>query len=143
MKTRTLLLLSVATALAILLAGGILLVQLSSEADTVAPTSLGVPARVGDATVTVFGAAASGELYDVDVELGGVDDDDGLDGFRLVTGDERLAPLSAPADGRCRGLTLEPQRCRLSFDISSVESSSRVLVMRRGDEQLNWQLGSA
>jgi hypothetical protein len=30
--------------------------------------------------------------------------------------------------------------CRIDFDVGAVETSSRVLVMRRGDEQTNWRL---
>ena len=55
MKTRTLLLLSVAMALAILLAGGVFLVQLANEQAAVEPTDLGQATDVGDVTVTVFG----------------------------------------------------------------------------------------
>ena len=70
----------------------------------------------------------------------GVDDIDGIESFRLVTGDQSLEPESAPADGRCTEITDAVQRCQLEFDISAVESSSRFLVMRRGDEQRNWVL---
>jgi hypothetical protein len=145
MKTRTLLLLAVGTALAILLAGGVLLFQLSSESNKVPTVALGDEAHVGDVTITVFGAApasadAAGALYGVDVELGGVDDPDGLDSIRLVTGDRSLAPLPSAADGRCTGITTAPVRCRLDFDTSGSETTSRVVVMRRGDDQANWRL---
>src|SRR5207342_2219246 len=107
MKTRTLLLLAVGTALAILLAGGVLLFQLSSESNAVPTVALGDEAQIGDVSITVFGAAPTdaGDLYGVDVEIGGVDDPDGLDSIRLVTGDRSLAPLGAAADGRCTEIT--------------------------------------
>jgi hypothetical protein len=144
MKTRTLLLLAVGTALAILLAGGVLLLQLSSESNAVPTVALGDEAQIGDVTVTVFGPApvsdAAGDLYGIDVELAGVDDPDGLDSIRLVTGDRSLAPVRTDADGRCREITEAAVRCRLDFDTSGSETTSRVVVMRRGDDQANWRL---
>ncbi len=145
MKTRTLLLLAVGTALAILLAGGVLLFQLSSESNAVPTVALGEQAQIGDVSITVFGSSlanpgAGTDLYGVDVELSGVDDPDGLDSILLVTGDQSLAPLRAAADGRCTEITEAPVRCRLDFDTSGSETSSRVVVMRRGDDQANWRL---
>ena len=141
MKTRTLLLLSVAMALAILLAGGVFLLQLSNESATVRTATVGEFVEVGDVDITVIEATESGGTLAVDVEVGGVDDADGIESFTLVTGDRRLAPLAAPADGRCSSITEASQRCRIDFDVSGAESSSRVLVLRRGDDQRNWALG--
>ena len=99
-KTRTLLLLSVATALLILVAGGVFLVQLANQTDTVPAGEVGVSARVGDATIVVLDSDERAPLFGVDIEIGGVDDADGLDNVALVTGDRRLAPLAAT--GRAR-----------------------------------------
>ena len=143
MKTRTLLLLSVGTALAILLAGGVFLLQLANQDDASVLASIGDAAQVGDVTVTVLAAEESGGVLAVDVEIGGLDDEDGIDTFRLVTGDRRLSPLgagSADAAGRCRSITVEATVCRIDFDVSASETTSRVLVMRRGDDQTNWRL---
>lgn len=138
MKTRTLLLLSVATALAILLAGGVLLFQLSSQESTATTVDLGEEVVVGDLSVAVFGASESDEFFSVDVELGGVDDD--VDSLRLVTGDERLQPVTVPVDGRCTTISVEPTRCRLDFGLEAVSSSNRTLIVRRGDDQATWNL---
>lgn len=141
MKTRTLLLLSVAVALAILLAGGVLLFQLSNEQGTVDTIEFGREVMVGDVSITVDGAATTDpDVLGVSVALGGVEDPDGVDSFRLVTGDRSLAPIEAPADGRCTQITTVVVTCRLDFDVSGTETSSRVLVMRRGDDQANWRL---
>ncbi|MBV1893070.1 MAG: hypothetical protein KUG57_03420 [Ilumatobacteraceae bacterium] len=140
MKTRTLLLLSVAMAFAILMAGGIFLLQLSNESSTVQPLELGESTGIGDVTVTVLEVTNSVALLGIEIEIEGVDDADGIDNFWLVTGDRRLPPVAAPADGRCSEITVSSQQCRLDFDISAVETSSRVLVMRRGDQQRNWVL---
>ncbi len=138
MRTRTLLLLSVATGLLILIAGGAFLFQLSNQSETVAVGVVGEPARLGDVTVTVVGAAERDETFVVDIVVEGVDDRDGPQDFRLVTGDRRLAPITAPDDGRCISYTVEPQACRLDFDVSAAASTSRVLVMRRGEDQRTW-----
>jgi hypothetical protein len=143
MRTRTLLLLSVGTALLILLAGGVFLFQLTNEASSVEPARVGEEVQVGDVRVTVVGASETGGILRVDVEIGGVDDDDGVESFRLVTGDRRLEPLATPGEGRCRSITTEEQRCGIDFGVSTAEGSSRVLVLRRGDEQRNWVVTAA
>jgi hypothetical protein len=139
MKTRTLLLLSVGVGLMILLAGGVLLLQLSNESAAVEPAAVGEAVRVGDVEVVVVGADENGAVFSVDVEIGGVDDD--LSGFSLATGDTRLEPVTAIADGRCTEITVAEQRCRIEFDVSDT-GSNRVLVLRRGDQQRNWVLGA-
>lgn len=140
MKTRTLLLLSVGTALMILVAGGVLLFQLSSQDSAPAPVEIGERVAVGDADIVVLGVEDRDGVLSVAVEVGGVDDADGIDSFRLVTGDRRLAPIGAPADGRCAELTVPAQRCTVDFDVTSTSGSSRVMVVRRGDQQATWRL---
>ena len=143
MKTRTLLLLSVGVGLAILLAGGVFLFQLSTESAAVEPAAIGEAVSVGDVDLTVLDTTEGAALLAIDVEIGGVDDLDGIDSFRLITGDRRLDPVTAPADGRCVEITVEAQRCRIEFDVSAADGSSRVLVLRRGDEQRNWVLATS
>jgi hypothetical protein len=141
MKTRTLLLLSVASALAILLAGGVFLLQLSNKTATVDEASIGEAVQVGDVAVTVTAfSQADGGLVSVTLDVGGVDDGDGIDSFRLITGGDPLVPVRAPADGRCSEITVEQQRCRLDFDVSGTDAPNRVLLLRRGDEQIRWDL---
>ena len=138
MKTRTLLLLSVGVGLMILLAGGVLLLQLSNESAAVEPAEVGDEVQVGDVDIVVLGAQDDGGIFSVDVELGGVADD--IASFTLATGDNRLEPLTAAADGRCVEITVATQRCGIDFDVSGTDASNRVLVLRRGDEQRNWVL---
>lgn len=142
MKTRTLLLLSVGTALAILVAGGVFLLQLAGQDDAAVLASIGDRTQVGDVSVTVVAAEERDDVMAVDVEIGGIDDDDGIDSFRLVTGDRRLAPLHTAdgADGRCVSIRVASIACRIDFDVSATETSSRVLIVRRGDQQTNWRL---
>lgn len=141
MKTRTLLLLSVGVGLAILLAGGVLLLQLANEQSATEPAAIGQSVEVGDVDVVVTAVDERADgLMTVAVEIGGVDDIDGIDSFRLVTGDRPLAPIAAPAVGRCDMITEQPASCGIAFDVSGATGSSRVLVLRRGDEQRNWVL---
>jgi hypothetical protein len=140
MKTRTLLLLSVATALMILLAGGVFLVQLAAQDEAVDVLAVGDSATVGDLELRVLEVSEGDGTLSLEVEIGGVDDPDGVAALRLVTGDRRLEPLLAPAPGRCSAITVQAARCIVEFDVSLVDSSSRVLVVRRGDEQVNWRL---
>lgn len=142
MKTRTLLLLSVAVGLAILLAGGVFLFQLSNESATVDLAAVGEAVEVGDVDVTVRAASETAALFVVDVEIGGVDDADGLGDFRLITGGEPLAPIDATGEGRCAGISVAPQRCHIDFDLSSVDEPNRVLVLVRGDQQRRWDLST-
>jgi predicted RecB family endonuclease len=138
MKTRTLLLLSVATGLAILLAGGAWLFLLAQEQESVESTPLGAEVAVGDVEVTVHAAAQRGERFAVDVTVGGVDDLDGVESFRLVTGQQELRPITAPAVGRCVELTESAQDCALEFAVDAVEAPNLVLLLRRGEEVARW-----
>lgn len=141
MKTRTLLLLSVGTALAILLAGGVLLFQLSGEQDTVEPSVVGDEVVVGDLSITVLSANESSEFFSVQVTVAGVDDPT-TDSIRLVTGDGRLDPVTLSAAGRCTELTVVAQTCMLDFGLDGVASTNRTLIVRRGEDQANWNLSS-
>lgn len=138
MKTRTLLLLSVATGLAILLAGGAWLFLLAQEQDSIESTSVGQEATVGDVEVTIHAAAQRGDLFVVDVTVGGVDDLDGVESFRLVTGQQELRPLTAPTDGRCTELTESAQDCALEFAVDAAEVPNLVLLLRRGEDVARW-----
>jgi VCBS repeat-containing protein len=143
MRTRTLLLLSVGVGLAILLAGGVFLFQLSNESATVEVAAFDDEVEVGDVVVTVDDVSERGTSVSVLVEIGGVDDADGIDSFRLITGSDSLAPVQAPADGRCTSITVAAQRCSIDFDLGGPDASNRVLVLRRGDEQRRWDLRDA
>ena len=140
MKTRTLLLLSVGTALLILCAGGVLLFQLRNQGNVSTASPLGQEVDIAKMRVTVQGSDEVDGVFSVDVEIGGVDDD--LSGITLVTGDRALEPMIAGAAGRCTSIAIDPQRCRLDFDTSAVESSNRTLLIVRGDDRANWRLAS-
>lgn len=150
MRTRTLLLLAVVCGLAILVAGGIQLLRVTGGGDAADDLAIGDAADAGDLTVTVTGASEPDATMRVEVRLGGVDDPAGIDGFRLVVPGAALAPLSgdqaaartddlAAADV-CAVLTVAEQTCLLVFDTSGVDGSARVLLARRGEDQVRWTL---
>jgi hypothetical protein len=141
MKTRTLLLLALGCGLAILVAGGVLLVMLAGQDDPEPPVAIGVDSAIGDLHVTVLSAAeeSEGATLTVELQLGGVDDADAADGFELIASGRPIAPSDAST---CGSTTVEPQLCTLVFDVSTADGESRVLRYRRGDDQARWDLAA-
>jgi hypothetical protein len=144
MKTRTLLLLALGCGLAILLAGGALLVMLAGQDDPEPAVALGVESSIGDMHVTVLTAAerteAEGGTLTVELVLGGVEDADGASGFELLASGR---PISPADPSTCGITTVEPRPCTLVFDVSTADGDSRVLRYRRGDDQARWDVGTA
>ncbi len=148
MRTRTLLLLAIACGVAILAAGTFQLLRLAGQDDPPEPAEVGTPVEIGDLTVVVLGSSEESGRVDVAVELGGVEDPDAADEFRLVVPGASLPPVARPAgEGAeavpaCAGSTTEPSRCVLSFELPDEPGTARVLLYRRGDEQVRWELSS-
>jgi hypothetical protein len=140
-RTRTLLLLAVACGLVILVAGVVQLLRIAAEGDADADEfhRLGEPVDVGDLTVIVESYDERGDTASLSITLGGVDDPDGADAFRLVVPGESLAPSAAGA-GACTATTVAPKRCELTFDVSDAAGGARILLYRRGDDVARWEL---
>jgi hypothetical protein len=137
-RTRTLLLLAVACGLAILAAGVVQLLRIAGEDEPAPAAQLGEPVRVGDLTVTVDDYSERADRAVVELSLGGVDDPEGTDDFRLVVPGASLAPNG----DECGGTTVAQRTCSLTFDLGGTEGSSRVLIYRRGDQRARWVLAS-
>jgi hypothetical protein len=139
MKTRTLLLLALGCGLAILLAGGALLVMLAGQNDPEPPVELGVEASIGDMHVTVLSAAEQpeAEMLTVELVVGGVNDPDGAAGFELIASGR---PIPSGDPSTCGDTRVDPRSCTLVFDVSTADGESRVLRYRRGDDQARWDL---
>jgi len=137
MRTRTLLLLAVSCGLAILLAGGVQLYRISNQQSTPL-LRIGDTGTVGDARVTVESVRQAGDRLVVTVVLGGVDDEGGIDGFRLVAPNRRVAP-SAGA-GSCTRFTVVATKCDLVFATDGLDGSVRQLLFERADERARWSL---
>jgi hypothetical protein len=132
-------LLAVACGVAILVAGAVLLLRVANQ-DAAEVSKVGTPVRVGDMTVTVEQVTERAGAVLVDIEIGGVDDAQGADGFTLVTPDV-LRP-DATAGNHCGATTVDVQPCTLAFRLTDDTASSRVLVYQRGDERVRWDLAA-
>jgi hypothetical protein len=141
MKTRTLLLLALACGLAIMLAGAVFFVQLVTQDKVEPAVALGTEVTIGDMRVVVEAADETGDVLDVTVRAGGVDDPDPLDEFRLIASGRAVEPEpGAGFDGACGALTESDQRCVIRFDVSGADGRSRVLFYERGDDRVRWVL---
>src|SRR5690349_11510820 len=140
MKTRTLLLLALACGVAIMAAGAVLLIQLNRQADAAPPVPLGEATDVGDMRVVVEGSAEHDGLLEVTVMIGGVEDADGSEGFRVIASGHAAQPERSGADGECGATTTEVERCTVRFDVSDAGGDSRVLFYERGDDRARWVL---
>jgi len=139
-KTRTLLLLSVACGLAILVAGTVMLLRLGGQSASVPLLAVGEQADVGDASITVDGVTIGDDSVVVDLTWGGVDDVAALDDLRLVVPGHRVAPLEDGAPDACAGLTEVERSCAVTFDTSGLAVAGPVLVVERAGEKARWNL---
>lgn len=138
MKTRTLLLLALGCGLAIMMAGAVFLFRLTGETDVGAAVPVGERARVGDMWVAVERAEERGGALDVTVRIGGVDDPEGVSGFRLIASGRPLTPEPGGDRGRCAATTVADRQCVVRFDVSVADGESRVLFFERGDQSARW-----
>ena len=133
-------LLALACGVAIMLAGALLLFQLTGQDELTEAVPIGEPVTVGDVTVVVEDARESAGVLDVTVTIGGVDAADGAAPFRLIAAGR---PVTTESDGasRCAAITAAPVTCHLYFDVGVADGDSRVLFYERGDDQARWVLG--
>ncbi len=141
MRTRTLLLLAVVCGLAILVAGVVQLLRVANQ-EEVQSAAIGETARIGDMEVVVNEVSERGGSVLVDIELGGVEDSDGADGFSLVVSSGALV-ADPTAGNHCGATSTRVEPCTLAFRLGPDSGSSRVLVYRRGDQQVSWDLASS
>ena len=137
MRTRTLLLLAIGCGLVILAAGVVQLLRIASQDDPPTAATVGTEVQIADMTVEVLEITEDDGTVAVGIAIGGVDDPDGSADFRLVVPGESLSS----SGGSCGATTVDVRRCVLEFDLEGTEGSSRVLLYRRGDERLRWELG--
>ena len=140
MKTRNLILLSIACGLMILLAGGFKLFQVATDRTEVPVNKLGVAAMIGDMTTNVTKIEEGAGGISVSIEMSGVAGDSVIDGWRLLGDGEVLEPSGAVLDGACDAGSKVPGagdliRCFLRFP--AVEAVQAVAYTRAG-EQRQW-----
>jgi hypothetical protein len=133
-QTRTLMLLSMSVGLLILLAGGVLLVQLVNRVDVVEPSVLGETVTVGEMTIVVESSRQEEGRHVVEMVVGGVPDPDIGRGFRMIAS-ARPAPLVES----CGAADVQLQPCTLVFETPD-DDGSRQIIYERGDQSARWIL---
>lgn len=133
-RTRTLMLLSMLIGLVILLAGGVLLVQLVNRVDIVEPSVVGESVTVGDMTIVVESSREEAGRHVVEMMVGGVPDPDIGRGFRMIAS-ARPAPLVES----CGAADVQLQPCTLVFETLD-DDGSRQIIYERGDQSARWVL---
>jgi hypothetical protein len=134
-------LLAIGCGLLILVAGAVMFVVLANQDEPRQAIAVGTPVRVGDMEITVDGVSERAGAVLVDIEIGGVEDPDGSEAFRLVVPGEALA-ADATAGNHCGATTVLVQPCTLAFRVGDDAGSSRVLLYQRGDERVRWELAT-
>ncbi len=140
MKTRTLLLLALGCGVAIMLAGGVLLVQLVGQDDAAPPVPLGVEAPIGDMRDHRARRRPSDDgVLDVDRRRSAASTTSTARPVPLIASGPAPMPRRRPAS-TCGATTVEPRRAR-SCSTCRRRRRSRVLFYERGDEQAHWDCG--
>ena len=139
MKTRTLLLLSVACGLIILVAGGVKLLQVATDRTEVPVLSMGDSSRIGDMVVRVESVTTVGTGAEARVVMSGVPGELAVDGWRLLGDGEVVEPFTTVGPGVCDARTEVPATgdvvCVVRFP--AVETVQAVAYTRAG-EQRQW-----
>lgn len=139
MKTRTLLLLSVACGLVILVAGGLKLFQVATDRTEVPVLAIGESTRIGDMTVRVDALVVGASGTEARVAMSGVAGATAVDGWRLLGDGEVVEPFTTAGDGLCDARTEVPTAGELECTVrfTSVETIQAVAYTRAG-EQRQW-----
>ena len=141
MRTRTLLILAAACGLLILLAGGLKLLQVSTDPPEVTTLAIGESSRIGDMTVAVTAVEQRDDATVVEVSLSGVAGAEAIDGWRLwADGSGTLLDPQRVDETTCDDVVVPETgtvKCTLVFD--GVETIQGVIHLRAG-EQRQWAL---
>lgn len=142
MKTRTLLLLAVACAFVILVAGSIKLFLVAEE-DPPEHLAVGATGTAGDMRVTVLDASVRDGQLLVNVRIGGVDDRNGAESFEFRNGRESLQPVQprstgAGGEAACAATSTADAECLVAFD--TTDARGLLLYSRTSDDVLRWDI---
>lgn len=137
MSTRKLILTALLCGLAILIAGGVKLIQVANDEVEVQVLALGDEATLGDMTVSVVEIDRRPDATLVTVTMTGVDLADGAaDGWRLLADGRVQEPAVASTVSGCTAVAAgSTTRCTVGFE--AVESAPTVAYVRAG-EQRQW-----
>jgi hypothetical protein len=138
MSTRKLILTALLCGIAIMIAGGVKLFQVSSDESEVQVLALGTDAKLGDMTVSVTDIIDSTDALLVSVTMVGVDGDVAQEGWRLLADGQVTEPIELPKGVGVPCGTVSstaPMSCTIAF--VRVDSSPVVAYLRAG-EQFQW-----
>ena len=138
-STRKLILTAMLCGLAILLAGGVKLLQVARETDKVTILPFGTDATLGDMTVSVVSVAQEATVTVVTVSMSGVEGADAREGWRMLSGGK----VSAVTDGSwpatpepaCMTTTTKPVTCSLVFPAAT---GTVTIAYLRAGTQSQW-----
>lgn len=139
MKTRTLLLLSLGCAFAILGAGVGLVFKIGSSGETSTPIQYGATAEVGDLQVVLTGAERSGNRQFIEVEVWGLNENQITDSFVVISGGEQI--YAEP--NSCASSLEVTQVCAVEFVLPAESLEPAVLLVTRGEERSRWVLAGS
>jgi hypothetical protein len=139
MSTRKLILTALVCGIAIVLAGGIKLLQVAKETTKVTVLGFGDRSTLGDMTVSVLGVASQTDRTVVTVMMSGVSGADAVEGWRMLAGGKVSEVLATPWTGvdapACSTTTVEGGKCSLVFGPST--GTVTVAYLRAG-KQSQW-----
>ncbi len=141
MSTRKLILTALLCGLAILIAGGVKLIQVANDEAEVEVLAFGDEATLGDMTVSVIDIDRRPDATLVTVTMAGVDLASGAaDGWRLLADGRVQEPATSSDVNGCTTVAVgSPTRCTVGFE--AVESAPTVAYVRAG-EQRQWAAGT-
>lgn len=138
-KTKTLLLLSLGCAIAILGAGIGLVFRIGSSGDTSTPSEYGVTAEVGDLQVVLTNSERSGNRQYIDVDVWGVNEETVVDSFVVISGGDQIS--AEPSN--CASSVEVQQSCEIVFVLATDAAGPAVLLVTRGEERARWVLAGS
>ena len=141
MSTRKLILTALLCGLAILIAGGVKLIQVANDEAEVEVLAFGDEATLGDMTGSVIDIDRRPDATLVTVTMTGVDLTSGAaDGWRLLADGRVQEPAKSSEVNGCTTVAAgSPTRCTVGFE--AVESAPTVAYVRAG-EQRQWAAGT-
>lgn len=135
MSTRKLIFTALLCGLAIMLAGGIKLLQVANDDTELIVSALGVEHTLSDMTVSVLDINQNDSITAVTISARGVQDADPVEGWRLLAGGQVLVPLNQQTE-TCRATdVVETRTCVVEFPSS--QGSVTVAYIRAG-AQSQW-----
>lgn len=142
MSTRKLILTALICGLAIMLAGGIKLLQVATDDAEVVLLSAGEKSTLSDMTVSVESVEVEADMTIVTVTMVGVEDGDAIEGWRVVSDGVVLSPQTPTGGDRpwCETTAKsETRTCALSF---AATSGAITVAYLRAGEQTQWSLAT-